>query len=350
MGFYGNITSTNKTQFTFDRIYPSRFVMNENINVKGPDGLLAGDGVFVGRFVLVDYGDGTYFPIFKKDDSGVFYADASYATIMTTELCKPNDIFQYQAGAKMELYKATGKTIETVVNGNTISHAEFENITESEAYVVNYNKDIEEYGAGRGYDGTVWQKTFANGLEKYVMVAELNSVVPTFKVTADAPTMNPLPPHFDKQSNNVAYWLHAQPQWGMRVKKADTIVDENGKQVTYSDEDVTWITTTWDENTFALKPEKTETVKGSIYFNKAGLSREKQSFVEVAGGDKISVTPTGKSGAKYNSGHGTEAVEAPDIQEISIILPSVGNAISEAWDVVYGEPTDTDGKRNLDIE
>ena len=81
-----------------------------------------------------------------------------------------------------------------------------------EKYLFNYNEDMELYGAGRGYDGTVWQKVFAEGKEKYVMVAELNSVVPTFKVTADAPTMNPLPPHFDKQSNNVAYWLHVQPQ------------------------------------------------------------------------------------------------------------------------------------------
>jgi hypothetical protein len=76
------------------------------------------------------------------------------------------------------------------------------------------------------------------------MIAELNSVVPTFKITADAPTMTPLPPHFDKQSNNVTYWLHTQPQWGMRVKKADIVTEPDGKQAIYSDENVTWVKTT----------------------------------------------------------------------------------------------------------
>ena len=44
MGFYGNITSTNKTQFTFDRIYPNRTKM---------DVLASTDGIFIGRFVFL---------------------------------------------------------------------------------------------------------------------------------------------------------------------------------------------------------------------------------------------------------------------------------------------------------
>lgn len=46
MGFYGNITNTNRTQFTFDRIYANRRSM---------DDAASSDGVFVGRYVLVDY-------------------------------------------------------------------------------------------------------------------------------------------------------------------------------------------------------------------------------------------------------------------------------------------------------
>jgi hypothetical protein len=40
------------------------------------------------------------------------------------------------------------------------------------------------------------------------MVAELNSVVPTFTISADAPTLAPIAPHFDEVSNNTYYELH----------------------------------------------------------------------------------------------------------------------------------------------
>ena len=46
------------------------------------------------------------------------------------------------------------------------------------------------------------------------MIAELNSVVPTFGISADAPSMVPITPHFDKRSTNTYYNLHWQPNLG----------------------------------------------------------------------------------------------------------------------------------------
>ena len=46
MGFYGNIKNTSRTQFSFDKIYPSRAEMDANANL---------DGIYAGRFVLVEY-------------------------------------------------------------------------------------------------------------------------------------------------------------------------------------------------------------------------------------------------------------------------------------------------------
>jgi hypothetical protein len=43
---------------------------------------------------------------------------------------------------------------------------------------------------------------------EYVRIADLNSVVPTFDLETDAPTMKPLVPHFDADSTNVYYKLH----------------------------------------------------------------------------------------------------------------------------------------------
>lgn len=59
MAFYGRVTNESKTSMTFDRVYPNRATM---------DASAKNDGVFSGRFVLVEYGtpireakDGYYF-------------------------------------------------------------------------------------------------------------------------------------------------------------------------------------------------------------------------------------------------------------------------------------------------
>ena len=46
MGFYGNITNTNRTQFQFDKTFPNRKVMDDFTKT---------DGIYVGRYVLVEY-------------------------------------------------------------------------------------------------------------------------------------------------------------------------------------------------------------------------------------------------------------------------------------------------------
>ena len=46
MGFYGKVTNVNNTSFSFDKVYPNKFTMMNKC---------AEDGVFVGRFVLVEY-------------------------------------------------------------------------------------------------------------------------------------------------------------------------------------------------------------------------------------------------------------------------------------------------------
>jgi hypothetical protein len=46
MGFYGNLSNTARTQFVFDRSYRNRKAMELAMN---------SDGVFVGRYVLIEY-------------------------------------------------------------------------------------------------------------------------------------------------------------------------------------------------------------------------------------------------------------------------------------------------------
>jgi hypothetical protein len=115
------------------------------------------------------------------------------------------------------------------------------------------------YGQGRGYDSTVWQKVYTDDIEKYVMIAELNTVVPTFAVVAEAPTMNPVVPHFDTQSTDVYYKLHWQTPWGFRVAAANA----NKSDITTQ-----WTTTTYNPETGKNETSNPVTKDAAIYFNK----------------------------------------------------------------------------------
>ena len=182
-------------------------------------------------------------------------------------------------------------------------------------YQENYDIDFEKYGNVRGYDSTVWQKTYVNGIVEYVMIEELNISMPTFIIVPEAPSTDPTAPYFDWYGSNI-YNFHTSPNWGMQVRP----IAEGEK----SDAEIVSGEKTYD---------------GAIYFNKAGFDREKTNYTKEK--DEIKLTPTGISGKLYNG------EPAADIQELSIILPSLGNAISDIWDTVYGAG---DPDRNLDIQ
>jgi hypothetical protein len=80
MGFYGNVTNTDKTTFSFDLIYATRYDMDRNANE---------DGVFLGRYVLIDYDEE---PIKAYYDSKTdrFYNTANYAA--GTQLIPRKDV------------------------------------------------------------------------------------------------------------------------------------------------------------------------------------------------------------------------------------------------------------------
>ena len=243
-----------------------------------------------------------------------------------------------------------------------------EGISTYSTYAKNYNADVayaKKYGieiTGHGWDSTVWQKTLVNGIDKYVMVAELNTVVPTFDITADAPTQMPLKPHFDSASTDVYYKLHWQPQWGMRMQLADA-THSTAEPINKSDSTTTWIREIYNKDTdtvskyyltknkvwkeFSALDEIGDDGKlpAAIYFNKAGF--DPQNRYHSSGDDIFSLSSTGYSqtpdengnwaNTQYNGHNGFGTIkEAVDTQEMAIVLPSIGNAISDMWDIVYG--------------
>ena len=224
------------------------------------------------------------------------------------------------------------------------------------SYSYNYNIDQTycETHIGRGYDCTVWQKIYSNGKLSYAMLAELNSIVPTFAISADAPTEIAMAPHFDDRSTNVFYHLHTQPSWGMRIKKADESISESDGLRYMSDAED----------------------KSAIYYNKKGFDPHIITISDKYGvgdnnlngisedhwgwkpgqPDVIDVLSTGKSGTLYNqyvkdengnimlnnAGYpmhdlASEMIEQPDTKEIVAMLPSFGDTIAEIWNLTYGD-------------
>lgn len=414
MGFYGNITNTSRTQFQFDKTYPNRAAM---------DNAAKSDGVYIGRYVLIEYDTKfaadwateayqktreingqkviEFFGNDKTDAASRFLYGAGnivkdkYIRVPATYEDTDGTIRIHNLdnpGALSDIiYLITGKGVNDNPAVTKISEVK------DSPYNENYNIDIQKYGPSRGYDSTVWQKVYADEQERYVMVAELNTVVPSFGVSPDAPTLSPTAPHFDADSTNVYYKVHWQPTWGLRVKSAAANIlakpiDENGdsilsgndislsevaKEASPSDETTIWskggyntsngvmskyyyyrdtindetgeITGRWVKSD--EPDEKATAIPAAIYYNKDGFSADKIVYSPKGVEDKITIEPTGLSGQQYNIHDNTGAKKPQvDTQELSIILPSIGNSIAQMWDIVYGNKEINDSnERNTAI-
>lgn len=332
MSFYGNISNDNKTNLTFDRIYPNRKTMDENVEK---------DGVFVGRFVLVEYDDNTYTRRLgyknPNEPYNKLYLDSEYKLpYFLSEDTKEG--YGLQAGDYVYViedglytyYRATGESYQAD------NSAVFQSITHSNGdpgdYVFNYNIDSSAYMGKftNGWDSTVWQKSIIDGKQKYRMIATLNSIIPRFGVVAEAPSEDPIAPHFGYENTNVEYILHMPTNWGFRIKEAEDkeFSDKNEKIEVF------------DEETGQII-EKTKYY--DIYYNKNGFDRDNRTYIEKEK-DYIELLPTGESGDIYivHENGETKLKTSKDIQEFSLHLPSIGNMASDFWDLMYGEERNTE--------
>lgn len=380
MGFYGNITNTSKTTFQFDRIYSNRAEMDARKNT---------DGVFVGRYVLVEYETNANYPnaFIKASDKSfntgiTLYTSLNYekdtevkfgGSVIPTEKLESDDriylgefvqVQETKNNATTKLDDIISVTFYKCVGGTVDGPAIFDKIVKTEStvpYIQNFSIDEQQYNHTdkkntnyKGYDSTVWVKvskeTGGSLYTDYVNIADLNSVVPSFDLATDAPSMSPITPHFDADSTNVYYKLHVQPSYGLRVGAAE----KNGK----SDEKTYWTREYYNKETNVASQQYWDGSKwitytgdkdisevatkfaADIYYNHDAFDAQvNKSIIKKKDNDtkdKISILPTGKSGETYYD-HATKSyVTKPDTQEIRINLPSIGNMMSEAWDIIHG--------------
>lgn len=342
MGFYGNVTNTVKTNLQFDKRYSNRFEMEARC---------ATDGVYSGRYILIEY-DLTWDNTNLTNDKFVILYEGTLNGVLTQSTSPdlsvrftPEEDIIYRVVEIQNI--TTGLSVYTnryyigVKNeDNSISLKMTSN--SNSAYVTNFNIDTNYYGDGRGWDSTVWMKTYdTDGIPQYVNVAELNSVVPTFAISVDAPTEIPQSPHFDESNTNIFYTVHLQPQWGIQIKEAE----HSGS----SDVRLNRTYRTYDENNI-IQNERTESnVPMNIYYNAAGFDVAKKTVSNL--NDSVRLENTGISGKYYNNpSHepGAPAVTGlPDIYEFSMLLPSLGNAVAKMWDAVYDVDESNTRKRDV---
>ena len=377
MGFYGNkniTANSSKSAFVFDRIYANRRDMDKAADT---------DGVYIGRFVLVDYGvDGSmnevlYTPVFIKPNTNPqeFYTSAEFeeeTRIIEGDnrqgvAIKEGDIVytkEYTSEPTADELENMVKVFYICTGSDENGYATFSYVTmeTKNKYTQNYNLDLAVYtdnNGGRGFDSTVWQKVYISSDStlgaKYVQVAELNSVVPTFNLTYDAPTLYPNAPHFDTNSTNLYYNLHVQPSWGLKVMAAEAqhkqgvnAPHKSTNNTNYpSDIQMGYYRKYVDED--GKEQQAFEFYPGAIYYNKAGFDSKKSTYATTVT-DELTITPTGISKNKYNIHGQAQQEERVDTHEIKVMLPSIGNAIAKVWDLVYGDTVANGGaERNQDV-
>lgn len=321
--FYGNIKNNSRASFIFDKIYPSRNAMDDALNAQDENGTYLGDGIFVNRYILIDYN----FDINTK----------------------------------------------TFVN-----RYDKDTLIENNIYKANREIDADRYGAN--YDSTVWMKIYADNQERYIMIAELNAASPTFELLPDAPSEQNGEPHFDlRYSDELNYKYHVPKNW-------DFILNQYSPTANYS--------TTANENFYYEQDLENKSFNNTVdypYFNKKGFSSITKTYVSTTAEGiyfndtksavlypedefiEIELTKDTYQKNKYyiqsTSGIFEKAlndyeinatyympsqkwengepknIHKNDTKRLDIYLPSIGNAVSDLYDSLFGNPGDEGGER-----
>lgn len=381
MGFYGNISNVGRTNMVFDRIYSSRQAMDANA---------AKDGVYAGRYVLVEYDQDnkkdTHIQFYLKSssfnadgsinisNSTICYSDRECSKILSIKaregyFFKNNKIEYAASGSKDDssgkITSLTGKdlidsyllfTVEGAdINARRERYEEVKHIlyyqkdsstfvscqnedyissrtyyTKKSGYQTNYLTDFNTYT--ETYDSTVWMKQYDNnGIPKYINIASLNTVTPTFDIRAEAPSDDPKAPDFDEDRTNLHYDLHITTPWGFKIKETDLQIKKH--------------TTGYTNSSYSENVSDNGTQK--IFFNKAAFDPQRgeaetalRKKVTLYEEDNISIINSSSNNMYWvkdkESGAWVQKGGQDDTKELSIVLPSIGNMMSDAWDIIYG--------------
>lgn len=332
MGFYGNITNTSKTTFTFDKIYSNRLQM---------DNSCTSDGIFLGRYVLVEYGLPATQYLVGYLDNKIMYDDPSDRSDSHIILCENGKLVKVKRSNQWYLY------VGNVTASGTKEWKYLTRITndrvDDEQYNLNYQIDYPVYG--RGYDSTVWIKQYINNQETYVQIAELNTVVPNFSIYP----LLPQDPYVAVDDASIVY----QPGKYYYYDKIDSHykLDNNDTKtegrIYYLESELGPAITADQSSTNLLYKLRVPTNfqldldDNNIYYNKAGFSKTKRSYdntTENSINYKLS-----QSGYRFyynveqDNVVGEPIEDGYDRKSLVVKLPALGNAVCDTYDLLYGQ-------------
>ena len=350
MGFYGNITNTSKTTFSFDKIYANRLEMD--------NACANGDGVFLGRYVLVEYGY-----IFDVTDEAWTDERVGISTI-TTIYDHPTDrsnlhVIPWVENKLVKIkynstryykYKASiisGKPVWYLMRGTYDT-----SVKDDDLYEVNYKIDRDVYH--RGYDSTVWIKQFINNEEKYIQIAELNTVIPIFNLEPIMPydPYSPVEITIDTYQPNIYYYFDGLKYVistdnyvaGRQYYIAHTVADGEGEGNRYeipyakiNSEDSNNISYNIQVPTnYVLNLDP-----NNINFNLAGFDPDTHNYSSEVNEIKYIYGSTGypyyKNPETGMAGNDLEPNTCNDVKSLIINLPGLGNSACRVYDLLYGE-------------
>lgn len=333
MGFYGNITNTSKTTFTFDRIYNNRLQMDNNC---------ASDGVFLGRYVLVEYGlPASQYIIGYLDNNGNMYDDPADRSDSHIILCEKGKMVKVNRNRYWYLYtgdtKSDGSPYWRYLTRITNDRVD------DEQYNKNYQIDYPVYG--RGYDSTVWIKQYVNNQETYIQIAELNTVVPNFSIYP----LLPQDPYVAVDNANIVYqpgkyYYYDETDSHYKLDNNDTktegriyyLESELGPAITADQSSTNLLYKLRVPTNFQLDLDD-----NNIYYNKEGFSKTKRSY---DGNTENSINyKLSQSGYKFyynveqDNVVGEPIEDGYDRKSLVVKLPALGNAVCETYDLLYGQ-------------
>ena len=319
--FYGNIKNNSRASFIFDKIYTSRKEMEETLRQE-ENGIIIGDGVFINRYVLIDY---NYAP-----DSNTLYVD------------------RYT-----------------------------QNLEENEIYATHRDIDAQTYGAN--YDHTVWMKIYDSGKEHYIMVAELNAVAPTFELLPDAPSEQNGEPHFDlRYSGELNYKYHVPKNWDFVLNEYKTTenYDESSDEYAYyeinesntanrsyqADKEYPYYNKAGFDPEIKSYDEDVELQGFKLNETESSAKYPEEEFITIAltkdtyqpnkyyiehDGTYIKALDDYSADAIYYmisqkyTNNIAQNIKKLDTKRLDIYLPSIGNSISDVYDSIFGVPSTT---------
>lgn len=342
MGFYGNITNTSKTTFTFDKIYSNRLQM---------DNSCTSDGIFLGRYVLVEYGLPATQYLVGYLDNKIMYDDPSDRSDSHIILCENGKLVKVKRSNQWYLY------VGNVTASGTKEWKYLTRITndrvDDEQYNLNYQIDYPVYG--RGYDSTVWIKQYINNQETYVQIAELNTVVPNFSIYP----LLPQDPYVAVDDSNIIYqpgkyYYYDETDSHYKLDNNDTKTEG---RVYYLESELGPAITTDQSSTNLLYKLRVPTNfqldldDNNIYYNKEGFNKAKRSYDNTT--ENTINYKLSQSGYRFyynveqDNVVGEPIEDGYDRKSLVVKLPALGNAVCDTYDLLYGQNRD-DSATNFD--